>query len=428
MHIVAIGGIGTSALAKYALNLGIKVTGSDLAQSEITQQLEDEYGIPVFIGTDADLIQDDYDLVVYSPAVPKENVERVKTRAENIPEYSYPEILGKISQSKKTIAVSGTNGKTTTTSMILEVLKDLGIDPTGIVGAILQKYNSNFVAGNSDYFITEACEYKESFLSIHHDIVVITNITEDHLDFFTDLEHIKATFAKFMENTKDQGILVCNRELQTLQNVISAAESAGITVIDYSKYLESDLTLPIPGEHNKQNFAATLGVIEALGLSVKEARTYLSKNFKGAKRRMEYIGLTENMTQLFDDYAHNPEGLRYLIAGLRDFYPDKKIIMLFEPHLYSRTRDFKDELGAALELVDTLYLLPTYRAREPQNENEDFLLSTTIDPNQVELFIVSNPENLTQDIREKKYNDDHLIISAGAGDVWKYTHALKKLS
>ena len=310
--------------------------------------------------------------------------------------------------------------------MVVELMKHLGADPTAIIGEYLQKYNSNFVAGQSEYFVTEACEYKDSFLNIHHDILLITNITEDHLDYFKDLSHIQDTFRKFLANKKGSGVLVCSFNLKALEPIIAEARSHGMKLIDYHTYLDDSLSLPIPGAHNLQNAAAALGVIEALGLSIDEGRDYLAKYFQGAKRRLEHIGMTKHGAQLFDDYAHNPEGLEYLISGLRDFYPEKKIIMLFEPHLYSRTRDFKEAFGKALEKVDILYLFPTYRAREPQIPEEDYLLEQYIDKDKVDLIVVRDKENFKQQFESQEYNQDYIVITAGAGTIWQHGLLLKK--
>jgi len=426
IHLIGIGGVGMSAMAKYLCHHGVVVTGSDIQASEITKELEEKYTIPIFIGVNPENISSKHDAVVYSPAIGENNIERQEAVNRNIPQYSYPELLGFISNQLTTIAVSGTNGKTTTTAMIIETMKALGMNPTGIVGAVLQKYNSNFIAGQSEYFVTEACEYKESFLNIKHDILVITNITEDHLDYFTDLKHIQNTFTKFLNNKKGLGILICNTQLPELSPIIEKAQKLGMDIIPYQKYLNDTLTLSIPGRHNLENAAATLSVIEKLGLLVNEGIEYLSKHFAGVKRRMEHIGMTEQGAIIFDDYAHNPEGLEYLISGLRDFYPDKKIVMLFEPHLYSRTRDFKELFGKILSQVDILYLFPTYRAREQHIPEEDFLLENSIDQNLVEFYKVTNLEKFNNNFIKKTYDTNYIIITVGAGDIWKVGLEIKK--
>jgi len=364
--------------------------------------------------------------LVYSPAVPESNIERVEARNRGIRELSYPEILGEISKEKTTIAISGTNGKTTTTSMVTELFKHLGLDPMAIVGEYLQKYDSNFIAGQSEYLITEACEYRGSFLNIYPDILVITNITEDHLDYFKDLAHIQEIFSKLLENLKGVKTLICNTSLPNLQPVIEHAKELGITVVPYEPYLEQGIELSVPGQHNLENAAAALAVIASVGESTDQAKTYLAHEFQGAKRRMEYVGLTEGGAHLFDDYAHNPEGLERLIGGLRSFYADKKIVLMFEPHLYSRTRDFKETFGKELSKADIVYLFPTYRAREPENPDEDFLLKDYIDENQVELHTVDDTETFLKGFSTAGYGHDTVVVTVGAGPIWKVGLKLKK--
>ncbi len=426
IHFVAIGGIGMSALAKFLQHQGHEITGSDLSQSHITDQLQNEFNIPVTIGSDPSMITPEHDAIVYSPAVPESDPERSAARSLDISEFSYPEMLGRSISDTFTIAIAGTNGKTTTTSMTIESLEHIGADPSGIVGEILPKFNSNFIPGKSDIFITESCEYKRSFLNIHHNIAVITNITEDHLDYFADLADIQNAFIEFLNNKKGSGILVCNTDLENLQPIIEHAKNIGMKIIPYQKYITDDLDLNIPGEHNRQNAAAALAIVEALGKNTAQAQEYLSQSFTGAKRRMEYVGETTNGANIYDDYAHNPEGLDYLINGLRNKYPDKKIIMLFEPHLYTRTRDFKKEFAYSLENVDTLYLFPTYRAREPEIPHENFLLADYIDDTKTVLHVVRDKELFVEDFSNSNYDDSYIIVSAGAGDIWKQSHALKK--
>jgi UDP-N-acetylmuramate--alanine ligase len=199
-----------------------------------------------------------------------------------------------------------------------------------------------------------------------------------------------------------------------------------MTIINYRIFIDEGITLSLPGNHNIQNAAAALGVISSLGLSIQESKDYLEKYFQGAKRRMENIGITTRGAQIFDDYAHNPEGLKYLIEGLRDFYPEKKIILLFEPHLYSRTREFKHAFAHELEKVDILYLFPTYRAREKELPQEKYLLEQYIDTTKVELVTVVDTKNFKHQFESMNFSQDYIVISAGAGDIWKHSLELKK--
>ena len=424
VHFIGIGGIGVSALAKLCHKYGIEVTGSDLKKSEITEELEKKYQIDVNIGQHTESIQKTLDFVIYSPAVPKNDEELQKALSFKIPTLSYPEALGLLSEEKYTIAVAGTNGKTTTTSMLVEAIREQGVDPTVIVGGILQKFHSNFLAGNSHYFITEACEYKRSFLNIKHNIAVITNITEDHLDYFHDLPDIQSAFIEFIDNHKDKGILVCNTQLENLSPIVKHAEKNNMTIIDYSPYLDKKYKISIPGEYNQQNLATALAILEAMNLDVERAHRYLSQNFSGVKRRMEHIGYTQHGAKIYDDYAHNPEGIQLLLEGLRSHYPNKKIVMLFEPHLYSRTEDFKEAFGEVLSRVDVLYLFPVYEAREQKQREKDFLLKDYIRKKE-NFYMVEEVEKFQSNFKKKQYNEDYIVITVGAGEVWRHGLSVK---
>lgn len=425
VHMVGIGGIGMSGLAKLFHKRGITVTGSDVAASRITQDLIDTYHITV--NTEGSQLSHDsvinYDFLIYSPAVPENDPERTLFREAGIPEYSYPEALGVISREKKTITVSGTNGKTTTTTMLVEVLKHLNLDVSAIVGEILQKYGSNYIHGESEYFILEACEYKDSFLNLNHDIAVITNITEDHLDYFKDLVDIQESFSEYMDNKKSGGVLVCDISQNSLKPVIQHAQELGMKIVNYGTFLTEDLVVALPGKHNKQNAAAALAVVEFLTLDLPAARNYLATGFMGAQRRFEFVGTTPEGALMYDDYAHNPEGLSFLIDGMRTKFPNKKIVLLFEPHLYSRTRDFAQELAQELKKADELYLFPTYRAREQHFPDEDFLLAEYLNTTEVELTLIKSPES-SELIKQKKYGDDTVIVTVGAGPIWKEGRSL----
>lgn len=418
IHFIAIGGIGVSALAKLCHNEGIIITGSDLTESEITKDLQENFDAQIKIGNNPDLITHNTDYIIHSPAISKKDPEYKKGLSLSIPILSYPEALGQISKQKTTIAISGTNGKTTTTSMLVEALKNQNINPTVIVGGILNKYNSNFLAGDSEYFITEACEYKRSFLNISHDIAAITNITEDHLDYFKDLSDIQSAFIEFIKNKKGKGILICNTNLSELEPVIKYAEKNKVKLIDYSKYLSEKYRLSIPGEHNKQNMATALAIIESMDLDVDKASKYLEKEFSGTKRRMENVGITKHGALLLDDYAHNPEAIEYLITGLKNHYLNKKIIILFEPHLYSRTEDFKEEFGKILSKSDILYLFPAYKAREESQPEKDFLLEKYISMDQ-NFYVVKDQDNFKELFESKEYSEDYVVVTVGAGDIWK---------
>jgi UDP-N-acetylmuramate--alanine ligase len=419
---IGIGGIGMSALAQYLRHYDVAIDGSDVSSNTMTSFLVDTHDINIAIGNPSTLPSNTYDAVVYSPAVPENNHQRIYARKHGIPEYSYPEVLGMISRNKPTITVSGTNGKTTTTTMIIELLQHFGADPEAIVGERLQLTNSNYVPGQGNYFVAEACEYKNSFHHINWNIAVVTNISLDHLDYFKDLEHIQESFVQYLSNAKDKNAtLVLNKNLPNIAPLCTYADIHNINVIDYSRYLPLNTPLRIPGEHNKENAAAALAVIDHLGYDIHKARAYLQNSIRGAKRRFEYIGQGDSGALVYDDYAHNPEGLTHLINGLREIHPNDNIVIIFEPHLYSRTRDMKEAFGKALSLADEVYLLPTYRAREEYNEKENFLLKDYIS-HDIPVHCIDNEEPYRTQLQEKK--EGTVIVSAGAGTVTHFGHSL----
>lgn len=424
IHLLGIGGAGMSGLAKHLVSKGIKVSGQDSVTSETTLDLSTQYSISIDYG-DESTLPSDTDMVIYSRAVPGTDKQRKMAAAHDIQQFSYPEFLGKVIDNTYTIAVAGTNGKTTTTSMIVELFDNQKKPFNAIVGADLQKFSTNYISNNADTFVIEACEYKNSFLNYTFDVLVVTNITEDHLDFFDDLEDIQRSFMSLIDNAKDGAVVICDTTLRALAPIVAYAQKNNVSVINYHEYI-SGTKVSIPGDHNINNAAAALGVVDYLALDISKARQYLESEFKGAKRRLEYLGVTQHGALVFDDYAHNPEGLHFLIAGIKERYPQKNIVMLFEPHLYSRTRDFKEEFAVELQQVDELYLFATYRAREDHDPKEDFLLAQYIDTQVVTLHTVENAQSFQQQFDSQQYASDTIIISAGAGDIWKHSHPLVK--
>ena len=281
-HFVGIGGIGVSAIARMMLAEGKIVSGSDTADSAIIDELR-KLGAKIFLGHSADNVANDVDLLVYTPAVTADNPELKKAAEIGIPALSYPETLGLISKDKFTIAVSGAHGKTTTTAMIAKIFIDDGLDPTVIVGSLLKDHNppalkvsarrgSNFVAGKSGYFVVEACEYKKSFLNLNPKIIVITNIDNDHLDYYGNLENIKQAFGEFAAKLSEDGYLVCDPNDENLKDIIKNTNGE---IIDYTK-VKNNFNLKIPGGHNIKNAQAAMAVAEILGVDFKKAKNSLA--------------------------------------------------------------------------------------------------------------------------------------------------------
>lgn len=363
IHFIGIGGIGISAIARMLLLEGKKVSGSDRDETKVTEELR-RAGATVSIGHDAKNLPADCDLVVYTVAISEDNPELVEAKKRGLALLTYPQTLNIFSKEKYTIAVSGTHGKTTTTAMIAKVLIDAGLDPTVIVGSLLKndadgKTESNFIMGKSKYLVVEADEYKKSFHNLEPSIMVITNIDEDHLDFYKDLADIQNSFLHLAQKLPADGFLICDKKLPNLQPVISGVKCR---VIDYSevKLLEK---LLVPGEHNRQDARAAVAVGQALGVDLVKANKSVSQ-FAGTWRRFEYKGKTRAGTLVYDDYAHNPQKVRAAIAGARELYPENRIIVVFQPHLFSRTKLLLNEFAKSFSQADEVLLAPIFPARE----------------------------------------------------------------
>ena len=359
IHFFGIGGIGISALARMMIEEGKEVSGSDPTLSPVTEELA-KLGARIIQGQAASDVSEDVDLIIYSRALQiavPELLEEIKSLGKKT--LSYPEALSLVSRDKFTIAISGTHGKTTTTAMLGSILVAGGLEPTIVVGSMLKDRNSNFVSGRSKYFVVEADEYLRSFLNLYPKILVITNIDKDHLDYYKDLEDIQSAFKELALRVPEDGVIVYD---STKPNVLPALEGVKAKLVDYSKVGEVP-KLRFPGEHNVENARAALSVARVLGVEEAVSAEALAK-FAGTARRFEYKGETVQGALFYDDYAHNPQKVRAALKGAREQFKDKKIVALFQPHLYSRTKlllpEFADSFGSADEVI----VLPIYAARE----------------------------------------------------------------
>src|SRR3989344_539091 len=341
VHFVGIGGIGMSALAQLFTDRGLQITGSDRAWSPVTELLEKK-GIAIMMPQKAENVPQDADMIVYSDAVPLENPERVRAKELDIPEFSYFEMLGKVSEDKRTVAVAGTHGKTTTTGMLAKILRDAGASPTAVVGSLVKDFGSNYLAGNSDLFIVEACEYKDHLLELSPQILVITNLEWDHTDFFSSLEALQATFKKAIERVPADGFIVTDPANTNIKPLLTGAKA---TIVDYTK--EPAYTLRLLGEFNQNNARAAAAAARVVLPEITDTSIYGSVSaFQGTWRRFEYKGKTAKGAEVYDDYAHHPTAVRETLKALRAKVAGK-IIAAFHPHIYSRTRDLLDEFAAA---------------------------------------------------------------------------------
>lgn len=389
-YFIGIGGIGVSALARKYLLDGWQVSGSDRSASHVTAELE-KLGLKINYQQVAANITPDLDLVIYTIAVTSAHPELARVRELGIRAQSYPEALGELTRSHFTVAISGTHGKTTTTAMIAKICIDAGLDPTVVVGSFLLDQQSNFVAGKSKLLIVEACEYRRSFLNLQPQIIVITNIDNDHLDYYKDLAEIQSAFQEFANKLPPGGKLITEKE--------------------YSK-ITSDFKLKIPGAHNIRNAQAALAVAEVLGVAYLSAVCSL-ENFSGTWRRFEYKGNLANGAKVYDDYAHHPSEIRATLAGAREV-AKAKLWVVFQPHLYSRTKLLFSEFAQSLALADKVVLTDIYAAREPADPDvSGEKLATAIGG---KARYLADFDAVAAALKQEVGPDD-LVVVMGAGDI-----------
>ena len=422
-HFIGIGGIGMSAVAKMMLTEGKEVSGSDLADSSITRDLE-KMGAKIFYSHNGDNVSDDIEMAIYSPAIKEDNPEFEKAKKLGIPMLSYPQMLGLISEGKYTIAISGSHGKTTTTAMIGQIMEDANLNPTIIVGSLMNGNHSNFTAGKGKYFVVEACEYKKSFLSITHpNIIVITNIDADHLDYYGTLENVKKAFGEFVAKLGENDYLVCDSENENLKDIITNTKAK---IINYAKAPEDGLRLAVPGNHNVKNAKAALAVATTLGIDKKSLFGSLN-NFKCTWRRFEHKGKMNAGALVYDDYAHHPTEIKATLATAKEFFAyhrasGGKIICIFQPHLYSRTKMLFKEFTESFTDADEVIFADIYAAREVHDDsiNSEMLAREIENAKYMESF-----EAIEKYIKENAGEHD-VIITMGAGDVYKIGENLLK--
>ena len=385
IYFIGIGGISMSGLAQILLTRGFKVSGSDRAASELTDLLIKE-GANVNIGQRSGNITDDIDLCVYTAAIKKDNPEYARCVELSIPMMTRAEFLGQLMKNyNNAIAVSGTHGKTTTSSMAGEILMASECDPTLSIGGILPSIGGNIRIGSSEYFLTEACEYTNSFLSFFPKYGIILNIEEDHLDFFKDIDDIRHSFREFAKLLPADGVLIINKNISNLSEITDGLSCKTVTfgMTPDCDYYASDrvlskegysvftfntpssekvsVTLKVPGVHNIMNAVASLALADILGkdLGISAKALY---NFEGTKRRFEYKGSLKGIN-VFDDYAHHPTEISATLTAAKD-YPHENMWVVFQPHTYSRTKSFMDKFAEALSISDNVVLTDIYAARE----------------------------------------------------------------
>lgn len=411
IHFIGIGGIGMSGLARLFLHEGRSVSGSDVHKSANTEKLIGE-GATVSYEQVAENITPDIDMVVYTEAMPCDHPELVKARELGIKTVNYFQALGEIANEYYLIAVAGTHGKTTTTAMLIDIFEEASFDPSAIVGSLRSKTGSNYRAGKSKYFIVEACEYKRDFLTLRPDVLVITNIEYEHVDYYKDLSDVQAAFTEFAHMVPEDGVVVANI---TDPNITPVLAGLSCSVMDYRQSLDLSLQLKQPGLHNRLNAAAATSAARFVGIEPDTIAIAL-ENFSGTARRFEFKGECNN-APVYDDYAHHPTEITASIAGARELYPDKKLTVVFQPHTQSRTQELFTDFVGALSKADCVYLLPIYAARKEEGyvtASDDLVQSLNEHGTDSELFLTREACALA--LRETISKDD-VVLVMGAGDI-----------
>jgi len=423
IHLIGIGGIGVSALAQYYLSKGHEVSGSDLVACEITDFLKNK-GVKIFIVNSTENIKQDLDLVVYSPAVKKDNPELLQAKSYKLKAISYPEALGELTKEYYTIAVAGAHGKSTTTSMLGLLMEMAGLDPTVIVGTKVKEFgDTNFREGKSKFLVIEACEYDSSFLKYSPNIIIITNVDKEHLDFFKTFANVKKAFRDFIVRLPKDGFLIFNQD----SKYIPKFKNQKFKTVGYSlkqkdsKELKN--ILKVPGQHNVSNALAVLQVARILGVPDKISFKSLSK-FSGTWRRFEIkqgkVG-TKKVT-VISDYGHHPSEILATLKATREKYPNKKIWCVFQPHQHQRTYYLFNDFVKVFRNVKIDYTIITdiydVAGREVKKINRDVSsekLVNKIKKENIKYFPIDEAEKF---IKTKIKSGDILVVM-GAGDIYK---------
>ncbi len=445
IYFMGIGGISMSGLAEVVLKAGFTVSGSDNRASDLTQRLA-SHGAEVYIPQRAENITDDIDLIVYTAAIHPDNPEWQAAKKKGIPMLSRAEFLGQLMDNyADPIAVCGTHGKTSTTSMLAHILMEANADPTISVGGMLDAIGGNIRVGGSDLFLTEACEYTNSFLNFHPKYNIILNIEEDHLDFFEDLAAIRGSFASFAANTLPGGIVIINSAIDHPEEITATADARVVTFgltgdEDYSaRGVACDshacpsfvwthdgakcgyVSLQVPGEHNVSNALAAIACATEAGFTDQQIIRGL-QSFSGTARRFEYKGMIGD-TPVIDDYAHHPTEIRATLTAAQHC-PHERVVCVFQPHTYSRTKAFWDQFIDALSLADVVLLTDVYAARET-----DTLgvccgdMANELRDRGIESYYFPTFEEVENFLSKKFLNSD-LLITMGAGDVYRIGETL----
>ncbi|MEW4923702.1 UDP-N-acetylmuramate--L-alanine ligase [Algibacter sp. 2305UL17-15] len=433
---VGIGGIGMSALARYFKSIGKNVSGYDKTSTEITKGLE-EFGISVHFEDDIDkvdsaFLNSDETLIIYTPAIPKQHSELNYFMSHGFKVMKRSQILGLITENTFCLAVAGTHGKTTTTSILGHIMYACNVKLTAFLGGISENYNSNLILNGDEVSVVEADEFDRSFLTLSPNLACITSMDADHLDIYGDASELKRSFEDFSKKIKPNGKLFVKNGLPlkgitygieddadySIQN-IKIENGSYIFDIKTPKTVLQNLKFNLPGRHNLSNALIAFAMASEFGCSYQQLSEAL-ETYKGVKRRFTYHIKTDDLV-FIDDYAHHPEEINAVHGAVREMYPDKKVLAIFQPHLYSRTRDFIDDFAKSLSQFDELLLLDIYPARELPIEGvtSTWLLNKIENPNKK----LVNKSDLISEIHK---SEAQAILTIGAGDIGEEVKHIKK--
>jgi UDP-N-acetylmuramate--alanine ligase len=439
IYFIGIGGIGMSALARYYNSIGVIVSGYDKTETVLTKQLQNE-GINIHFEDNINLVPKQVDFVVYTPAIPSNHSELNFYRDNNYSVLKRSDVLKLITENSFNICVAGTHGKTTTSTMIGHLLRDTGFGCNAFLGGIAANYQTNFWSSKENNVVVEADEYDRSFLKLSPNIAIITAVDADHLDIYGTAEEVEYAFVQFSQKIKDGGCLILKHGLHirekfttpdtctySVSDVEADIHIEDLKVINGSYHFNvinqhwaiKDVVLNMGGLHNIENALAAIGVAKYLKIDDEKIKVALA-NFKGVKRRFEYVIKNEEQT-LIDDYAHHPDELKALITGVRSIYPNKKLTLIFQPHLYTRTRDFADGFAASLDMADETILLPIYPARELPIEGVSSRM--ILDKMKLNDKKVLSKNEMIDYVSKTKPD---LLVMAGAGDIDVLVYDVKK--
>lgn len=429
VYFIGIGGIGMSAIARFFKEKGVQVSGYDRTSTALTKQLEAE-GMQIHYTDDINLIDKTANLVVYTPAIPATHTELRWLRDNGYEVVKRSDVLQEITRSLFAITVAGTHGKTTVSTMIAHLLTDSGYGCNAFLGGISVNYNKNFWSSDKAVAVIEADEYDRSFLKLSPDIAVLTAMDADHLDIYGTPEAMEDAFIQYTHNIKPNGTLIArfglhrnkelnatNKLLYSLQNDAANAYASNIRMINggyefdvmHQDWMIDNISMHIGGMHNVENAVAAITVAHLLGIDAAKIRAAIG-NFKGIRRRFEYVVKTDQQVYI-DDYAHHPEELRALITSAKALFPGKKCTVIFQPHLFTRTRDLADGFAESLSLADEVILLPIYPARELPIAG----VTSEMIADKITVPVKILPKEKVAEYLGKQ--DVPLLITAGAGDI-----------